>query len=199
MKMRKRGLFMLAIMALVALAVAVPVVASVMATPGATGTLNFVNVNQYANPDDPPAPDPSGPAGTMAFTASVLVTGSPEAPNEFVSYKFSAVRLCKNTSYTLVNPAFIIADPNHLRVNVLASGVTNRAGVLCIKGRATLGYGADHLMQFDGTVWASGARFQLVKSEDVHESDDSWIERSDAVLFSVLGVPLVFPDNWGED
>lgn len=197
MKTRKRGLFMLAIVALVALAVAVPVVAGVMTTPGATGTLNFVNVNQYANPDNPPAPDPKGPAGTMAFTASVLV--SPEAPDEFVSYTFNAVRLCPNTPYTLVNPAFIIADPNHLRVNVLASGVTNKAGVLCIKGRATLGYGPNHIMQFDGSVWASGARFQLVESGDVHEAGDYWIERSDAVLFSVLGVPLVFPDNWGED
>lgn len=198
----KRGLVVLAAVALAALAVAVPVVAGVMTTPGATGTLNFVNVNQYAYPDDPPMPDPRGPAGAMAFTASVLVTGSPEAPNELVRYTFTAAKLCRNTAYTLVNPYAIHDMAEDLYVNVLGSGTTNRAGVLCIRGTATLGDGGSGnnvLSEFQGARWASGARFQLVKTEDLQTNVGTYIHRSDAVLFSVLGVPLVFPENWGED
>lgn len=205
MSIRKRGLVVLLVAALATLAVAVPVVAHVVSTPGMDGTLNFVNVDQYADPDHAARPDPRGPSGSMHFSASVLVTGSPEAPNQYVHYTFTARKLCRTTDYTLVNfysvHCSVTPPPSTLNVNVLGSGRTNRAELLCIRSTASLGFGPDKLAEFQMEQrWASGARFELVKSAAIHtDGDIAYIHENDAVLFSVLGLPLVFPEHWGSD
>jgi hypothetical protein len=204
MKIRKRGLLVLLVVALATLGVAVPVVAHAVSTPGMDGRLNFVNVDQYADPDHAVRPDPRGPSASMYFSASVLVTGSPDAPNERVHYTFTARKLCPNTAYTLVNFYSLHGNPTPppytLNVNALGAGTTTRHGMLWIRSTATLGIGANKLAQFQGDPWASGARFELVRSSDVHtDGAITYIHESDAVLFSVLGIPLVFPEHWGAD
>jgi hypothetical protein len=190
--------------ALVALAVAVPVVAGSMTTPGGTGTINFVNVNQYG-PDWQSAPpiNPKGPCGTFTYVASVQTTQCPE-PQQYVQYTFSASKLSKGVEYALVNQ-FDLHDQEatQLDVHLLATGIANKAGILCLKGTATL----DNLEEFQQLARTSGARLRLIPNPTVNmpldeehtDQDHGTVYVIDAdlgVLFSVLGVPIILPENW---
>lgn len=211
----RRGAIVLAVVALIALAVAVPVVAGSLATPGGTGTLNFVNVNQYG-PDWQSAPpiNPRGPAGGMVYTTSVITTQTVE-PQQFVSYAFTASRLCRGTNYALVNVFALHNDPTQvdpddvaLDVYVLGYGTANKAGIVCIKGCAPLAHlnadppqlGLSEFLSGDGRT--SGARLRLVATSLLQAEDNPehvaefFVRNGDGVLFSVLGVPLILPDNW---
>jgi hypothetical protein len=198
----KRGAILLAAIALVALAVAVPVVAGSVGTPGATGTLNFVNVNQYGpNWQSAPPINPRGPVGSLAYTASVVTTQT-EYPQEIVKYTFSASRLCPGKEYALVNIFGLhTPDAQIIDVYILGRATANKAGVVCIKGIATL----DELAELaDNEAWGSGARLRLVPDPDANlhfevETDAWYVDADCAVLFSVLGIPLILPENWVPD
>lgn len=207
----RRGALVLAAVALVALAVAVPVLARGLWTPGGSGTLTFVNVDQYG-PDWQSVPpiDPRGPRGTMAYTASVLTTQT-ALPEQLVTFSFPGSRLCRGVEYALVNPFALRGEPLpsvDLDVYVLGYGRANRAGIVRIRGCAPLAHlnadppqlGLSEVV--DPGALVSGARLRLVPRALLHENHDPQrlalysMNNLDTVLVSVLGVPLILPDNW---
>jgi hypothetical protein len=196
------------VVALVALAAAMPVLAAVVWTPGATGTITFVNVNQYGTDwQSAPPIDPKGPVGVMSYTAAVLTTQT-ATPEELVTFAFTASRLRAGVEYALINQ-FALHDQDdllHFDVYVLGLGRANRAGLVSIKGCAPLAHLDEDpprpgLSQVVGAPpRVSGARLGLVPNALLHPDDEHaaacFADADDVVLVSVLGVPIILPENW---
>lgn len=195
----KRGLVALAVVALLGLGIAIPVVAGSRSIPGMNGVLHFTNSEIYMPGPNPP--DPAGPAGTMTFAASVRdYVAEPFDPALYqLSYVFTARRLAPCRSYALVNPRGMYvgnASGDDVLVKVVAVGRTNRAGLLCIKGSIQAG----ELASFMPDPWTSGARIYLVPNDPdvIHPAPDdlSWLDANDAVLISLFGLPITYPENF---
>ena len=187
MKTKRRALLALTVVALAALAVAVPVVAGTLGIRGMNGVLIFTPHSVYDSPKGV-AQTSQDPIGRMVFTTVV---------NPYrTAFAFTAVKLAPCQDYALVNPysAFWL-DDDQVCVNIVAEGTTNKAGLLYLKGFAD----RDQLQQYDKEPWVSGAQLCLVPREDIQEwgqRDGYYVGEKDAVLYSVLGLPIVLVKDY---
>ena len=182
MKKRTKYLLGLAIVVL-ALVIAVPVVALNGSVPAASGTIKFVNAEVLFDPQA--VIDPKGPTGSLAYTVGARLD------TYVTSVAFTATRLKKNTTYTLVNDyAHEGEDEDLYQVYVLGSATTNKLGALCIKGTP------EKLAQWGWGAWFSGAELYLVEGTATLCEEDSphlVVNRAAIVLWGLVGLPVILP------
>lgn len=129
--------------------------------------------------------DPTGPAGSVSFTVKVVPYS--------VAWVVTARGLDGRTEYAIVNP-FRRDGKLGTEVNVLGTGFSNRAGLLCVRGGTT----QEGLAEWAPTAWSSGAQVSLVPANALRRNDDRvFVPDGDEnrTLYSALGVPILnLPD-----
>lgn len=175
MKKRTRYLVALAAAALVALAVAAPVVAHQLGTRGMSGTLPLYNAAVY----DGSKVDRHGAEGKVWFD----MTTKPYK----ITYLLTAWDLKKRTKYALVNFYCDNKDMG-LGVHVLKETTSTRRGSLTMRGSA----GINNLEEFAPDPWFTGAQLGLVPSSALNNVGEMvWVKDADVVLYAVAGLPIV--------
>lgn len=176
MKKRTRYLIALAAAALVALALAAPVVAHQLGTRGMSGSLPLYNAALY----DGSTIDRHGPEGTLRFD----MTTKPYK----IKYILTARGLQARTKYALID--FYCEDAiKGLGVRVLREATTTRRGTLYVRGAG----GADDFREFTiDNRWVSGAQVGVIPSSALHRIGDMvWVNDADVALYAVAGLPTV--------
>lgn len=175
MKKRTRYLLVLATAALVALALAAPVVAHQLSVRGMSGTLPLYTATPYEGAKV----DSHDIQGTLWFDMTI-------DPYK-VKYVVTAHHLDKRTRYALVN-IFAHDDSKHFHVNVLDDATSTRRGTLSLRGSA----GLSDIKEFSPDPWVSGAQIGLFKYSDIKTIDGKTYVHEDAqVLFGLAGLPIV--------
>jgi hypothetical protein len=162
--------------ALLALAVAAPVVAYQLSLRGMSGDIPLYNANPYAGE----TVDPRGAEGTLWFDMTI---------NPYkIKFVLAAHRLEKKTHYALVNE-YAYDQVNKLKIHVLADGYSSRRGSLYLKGWAD----RDTLTEFSPTPWVSGAQVFVVKYDAIRTVDgQTYVDESAQVLWGTAGLPVVY-------